>query len=99
MDIKKEAESVIVTPIDNMNVINANDYRNIFNQLIIEGSRNIVIDFSNTNCIDARAVGIIIKTYNTLRELGGTLIITNVKNSKILRVLEICQVNRVLPIQ
>ncbi len=56
----------------------ASDFRNELLDIIKTEPGELVIDFSDIKMIDSVGLGVLITTHNSMNQIGGKLIVTNV---------------------
>jgi len=57
-----------------VNILNQNDFKNIFTEAFSAGQYRLVIDFSKTRYIDSSAISVIITARNMLISKGGEMV-------------------------
>jgi anti-sigma B factor antagonist len=53
------------------------ELRNHLNELVKNGTKELVIDLEHVEMIDSVGLGLFIATYNSLNKVGGQLIVVN----------------------
>ncbi len=66
-------------------------------ELIRSTIKNLVMDFSNVSFMDSSGIGVIIGRYKNVKNLNGSLVITNI-SSHIKRILEMSGILSIIPI-
>ena len=72
--------------------------RKVDNEITRFMPRKVIFDFSRVTFMDSAGIGMIIGRYKMVKMLGGTVEMTNVKQS-IRKVFEMCGVLKIIPIQ
>ncbi len=72
--------------------------RKVDNEITRFMPRKVMFDFSRVTFMDSAGIGMIIGRYKMVKMLGGTVEMTNVKQS-IRKVFEMCGVLKIIPIQ
>ena len=57
------------------------DFKKKLQKVIGQGVREITIDFSGVSEVDSSGIGLLVATYNSLKEEGGTLKVKNVSEN------------------
>lgn len=74
-----------------------NDFRSIVQEEIDNGISSFTIDFTDTSIIDSMGIGCLVATYNTLKQKGGVLQLSNVPEN-LKDVFQVMRLDRILPI-
>lgn len=56
----------------------AEQFRNLFKDLIQDGKKNIIVNLKKVEWINSTGLGILISGYTTVRKAGGDLVLCNV---------------------
>lgn len=56
----------------------ADQFRNIFKDLITDGKKNIIVNLKKVDWINSTGLGILISGYTSVRKAGGDLVLCNV---------------------
>lgn len=75
-----------------------NQFRKRLVNLIRNGERNFNIDFSICNSIDDTGLGVLMLIHNKCMSINGKFKLLSIKNSEIMKILELAQLNRVFEI-
>lgn len=57
-----------------VNILNQNDFKNIFTEAFNAGQYRVILDFSKTRYIDSSAISVIITARNMMISKGGEMI-------------------------
>jgi anti-sigma B factor antagonist len=74
-----------------------NEFRTAVQNEINAGNTSFTVDFSGTVIIDSMGIGCLVATYNTLKQKGGTLQLSNVPEN-LKDVFQVMRLDRILPI-
>ena len=74
-----------------------NDFRSSVQKEINDGNTSFTIDFKDTVVIDSMGFGCLVATYNTLKQKGGTIQLSNVPDN-LKDVFQIMRLDRIFPI-
>ena len=74
-----------------------NDFRSAVRQEIDAGNTSFTIDFKDTTIIDSMGIGCLVATYNTLKQKGGTMQLSNVPEN-LKDVFQVMRLDRILSI-
>jgi len=56
----------------------ADQFRNMFKELVSGGKKNIIVDLKRVDWINSTGLGILISGYTSVRKAGGDLVLCNV---------------------
>ena len=74
-----------------------NDFRSSVQQEIDAGNTSFTIDFKDTAVIDSMGIGCLVATYNSLKQKGGAIQLSNVPEN-LKDVFQIMSLDRILTI-
>ena len=74
-----------------------NDFRSAVQQEIESGNTSFTINFKDTVIIDSMGIGCLVATYNTLKQSGGTIRLSNVPEH-LKDVFQVMRLDRIFPI-
>ena len=74
-----------------------NDFRSAIQQEIGAGNTSFTIDFKDTVIIDSMGIGCLVATYNTLKQKGGVIQLSNVPEN-LKDVFQVMRLDRIFPI-
>ncbi len=74
-----------------------NDFRVAIQQEIEDGRTSFTIDFTDTVIIDSMGIGCLVATYNTLKQKGGEMQLSNVPEN-LRDVFQVMRLDRILSI-
>ena len=74
----------------------AEQFKRLLREHIDDGTRHVVLDFSDTAYLDSRGLGAIFFLYRALSPLGGTIAFANASVA-VRRVARLTRINRVIP--
>ena len=74
-----------------------NDFRATVQQEIENGCTSFTIDFTDTVIIDSMGIGCLVATYNTLKQKGGEMQLSNVPEN-LKDVFQVMRLDRILSI-
>ncbi|MCK5543793.1 STAS domain-containing protein [bacterium] len=74
-----------------------NEFRSAVQQEIESGNTSFTIDFENAVIIDSMGIGCLVATYNTLKQKGGTMQLSNVSEN-LKDVFKVMRLDRIFPI-
>jgi len=60
-----------------VNILNNNEFKTIFNEAFNANQYKIIVDFSQTTYIDSSAISVIIASRNTIVSKNGTIVFCN----------------------
>lgn len=78
-----------------LDVVGATDLRQAVVAAVAEGSRLLVLDLSDLDFVDSFGIGAVVGALKRLRQRGGDLALV-CPSSRIRRVFELCDLDRVL---
>lgn len=79
--IKKNGDTVVVTPEKNIVESQSKEFKQELSNLIKDGAKKIVIDMQNVEMVDSSGISIFIAAQNSLKELSGVLELINVSGN------------------
>ncbi len=74
-----------------------NDFRSAVQQEIDAGNTSFTIDFKSAVIIDSMGIGCLVATYNTLKQKGGAMQLSNVPEN-LKDVFQVMRLDRIFPI-
>ena len=74
----------------------ADRFKRLLRERIDAGTRQVVLDFSDTATLDSRGLGAIFYVYRALSVLGGKMVFANVSKA-VQRLARLMRINRVIP--
>ncbi len=74
-----------------------NDFRSAVQQEINAGNTSFTIDFKSAVIIDSMGIGCLVATYNTLKQKGGAMHLSNVPEN-LKDVFQVMRLDRIFPI-
>ncbi|MBN2810074.1 MAG: STAS domain-containing protein [Deltaproteobacteria bacterium] len=74
-----------------------NDFRSAIQQEIQSGCTSFTVDFKDTVIIDSMGIGCLVATYNTLKQKGGDIQLSNVPEN-LRDVFQVMRLDRILSI-
>ncbi|MBF0502217.1 MAG: STAS domain-containing protein [Candidatus Riflebacteria bacterium] len=74
---------------------NIDQFDTLFQELLKNENKKIVLDFSQTEFINSKAIGIILKTLGSLRKCGGDMVVVNV-SPQILQVFQLLTLDKIM---
>ncbi|MBI5967933.1 MAG: STAS domain-containing protein [Deltaproteobacteria bacterium] len=77
-EILRKEKQVIIVPGKDTVASMVQDFKRELRSLVEEGVRELIIDLAGVGLIDSVGLGVLIATYNSLRKVGGRLILTQV---------------------
>ncbi len=99
-DIKTEQlgnDSYVISLAGEVDLYTAPEFKQQLLEVIGQGGKNVVIDFSNTTFIDSTTLGVLVGGVKRLRPNGGQLsLVCNDRN--ITKIFEITGLDKVFPI-
>jgi anti-anti-sigma factor len=75
--ITQEQETTKVRLAGDLVAASVPEIRSVLRTTLDNGTRDLVLDLSNTEMVDSSGLGLIIGTYNSLRKAGGRLAVIN----------------------
>jgi anti-sigma B factor antagonist len=99
-DIKTEQlgdETYVISLAGEVDLYTAPDFKQQLLEVISQGGKNVVIDFSNTTFIDSTTLGVLVGGVKRLRTNGGTLSLV-CADRNITKIFEITGLDRVFTI-
>ena len=100
-DIKTEqldGDSYVIGLAGEVDLYTAPEFKQQLLEVISQGARNVVVDFSDTTFIDSTTLGVLIAAVKRVRPVGGTLAIV-CADSNITRIFELTGLDKVFPIR
>lgn len=95
--IKDDYFSTIAVNVDKLDTTNAPDLKSQFIHLNKEGVNNIILDLSSTKYCDSSGLSAVLVGNRTCKNSGGHFVLCGLQ-SNVSKLIEISQLNRVLPI-
>ena len=96
---KTNSSEAVVYMGQKLTAANSSELKEKIQSLFAEGYRQITLDFSLSNLIDASGLGKICVSQKVLKENQGELRIINVKNSYLQRIFNLVQLYKVITIE
>ena len=99
-DIKTEElgdGAYVISLAGEVDLYTAPEFKQPLLEVINEGARNVVVDFSDTTFIDSTTLGVLVGGVKRLRPAGGSLAIV-CADQNICKIFEITGLDRVFPI-
>ena len=97
MKIKSRSENgVVILDLEGKITMGLGDreLRTSIDKLIVDGNRNVLLNFSGVTYIDSSGVSELVQSFKAMRNLGGSLKIENLSN----KVYSTLQIAKLLPI-
>ncbi|MEJ8553172.1 STAS domain-containing protein [Tepidibacter sp. Z1-5] len=83
---------------ENFAVDEAAEFRQNMNNLIAEGNKNFMLNFSGCTFIDSTGLGVLVGIYKKCNEINGSLILNSI-NSKVMKIFELTRLDKVFEIK
>lgn len=99
MEVKKHETGATVIPTGDVNLTNAEEFKQTLLSLYEKGYKHITVDFRHLKMIDGAGLGKLLVLQKKLRESGGGLKIVNVYNDYILKMFELIKLFKVIDIE
>ena len=99
-DIKTEQlgdSAYVISLAGEVDLYTAPEFKQQLLEVINQGAKEVVVDFSNTTFIDSTTLGVLVGGVKRLRPNGGQLLIV-CSDRNITKIFEITGLNRVFPI-
>ena len=99
-DIKTEtisSDAYVIALAGEVDLYTAPEFKQQLLEVIGQGGKNVVIDFSNTTFIDSTTLGVLVGGVKRLRPAGGSLALV-CTDENITKIFEITGLDRVFPI-
>ena len=93
----KEKHHLVTSNIENLNSVVSSELKSELVVVNKEGSKNIILDLSNTKYADSSGLSAVLLGNRLCRDAGGTFVLTGL-NEHIKKLIEIAQLDRVLNI-
>ncbi len=77
ISITKIASRTVLTPKGPLTYQNSDELETMFNECIIQGSKEIILDFKAVSFMDSEVLELLIRMHETLTKQGGMLKIIN----------------------
>ena len=97
IEVERQDRLVIISPVGRLDASSSPELRNCFDDLIIKGERNYLLDMESVDCIDSFGLAALIRIFKKVRVEGGELKLCNTKPN-IFRIMEITRLIRVFDI-
>ena len=89
-------QSVIIRIGNELDFGNAAEFRRVCNQRVHQGSRNFILDFSETNILDSTGLGAIFSLYREIAPLNGTVVFASLSEA-VRIVVQVTRIYKVFP--
>ena len=94
---KEERYTILSLEEENLNTALAPELKSEFVMMHNEGVKNLILDLASVKFVDSSGLSAIL-TANRLWNNDGTFVLTGVKHSSVIKLMEISRVNTVLTI-
>ncbi len=98
MIVEKLQDDVKVTIAKEFAIKEAAELREKAYELIDQGSRSFMMDFSNCEFIDSSGLGVLVSIYKRCAEKGGTVRILHMK-PQVMKIFQLTRLDKVFDIQ
>lgn len=95
IDVAEEGEVCVVNLGEEITCDNHRAFAETVDNILDEGTMDVVLDLSNVNYITSRGLGTIVGAYTVLKRRGGNLVLAGA-NEEVLRSLAITRLDKVL---
>ena len=90
-------ETSVISLAGEVDLYTAPDFKQQLLQVIADGSKHVIVDFSNATFIDSTTLGVLVGGVKRLRPAGGSLALV-CTDQNITKIFEITGLDRVFPI-
>lgn len=88
----------IIIP-ENFAVEEAAEYREKMNELIKNGEKNFINNFSGCKFIDSTGLGVLVAIYKKLAEQNGTFILKSIDEPQVLKIFKLTRLDKIFEIK
>jgi anti-anti-sigma factor len=78
IEIAKQGESAVIKPGGDVVAAVAGEMRAAFKSILADGVKEITVDLGGVEVIDSIGLGVLIAAHNSLKAIGGKLLVTGV---------------------
>ncbi len=78
LEVKKKGDRIFVKPKEDIRSETVQEWRSELSPVVKEVQKEMIIDFGEVNVIDSMGLGVLVATYNSLKEAGKKMTVTNV---------------------
>ncbi len=96
MEIKRNDDLAVIYPGGRIDITNSGDLKENLLELYNEGFKNIDVNFEKVDGIDSSGLGKILLFQKKLKERGGRLKVTNIKNENVKNMFTLIHLDKVI---
>jgi anti-anti-sigma factor len=89
----EKGESVVITPSGNILAAGIESFRHELDGLLMEGVKDLSIDFCHVELIDSTGIGSLVAIHNQVKQISGSLTLINV-SADIHKMFRIMRLNK-----
>ncbi|UMZ73857.1 STAS domain-containing protein [Natranaerofaba carboxydovora] len=99
MEVNKGNDLAVIYPGKRIDITNSGELKDKLLELYNEGYSNIDVNFENVDGIDSSGLGKILLFQKKLKERGGRLKVTNVKNENVKSMFTLIHLDKVIDME